>query len=229
MPSVPPWISGTRNEDSGMTRSSPGKITNAKKPKERPPRSLRDNLLFPVRTLPKYSGPYHVGTMEIEIPVREPRTFSHIKRHGRHLLQLKTVLMTVYYPSVPPTSGHKQSRQLWLGRQRLSVAQGYSHFAKLGSLGVPIFLPTMFTKLPAWRNAPLSDRLPPGSSEDEGSETDEDPPQFPLMIFSHGLGGTRTAYSSVCGEVGVDQDYLSCTKETKMFLVCKLWLRGRGA
>lgn len=139
--------------------------------------------------------------MEIEVPVHEPRTFSHITRKKQHVLQLKTVLVTIYYPASPPTSGEKPSRQLWLGRPRLSVAQGYSHFAKLGSLGIPIFLPTMFTKLPAWRNAPLSDRLPPNAKSAEGPKAQEEAPKFPLMIFSHGLGGTNTAYSSVCGEV----------------------------
>lgn len=48
---------------------------------------------------PRYSGPYSVGTMEIEVPVRDPRTFSDITRHKQHILQLETVLMTVYYPS----------------------------------------------------------------------------------------------------------------------------------
>lgn len=138
--------------------------------------------------------------MEIEVPVKEPRTFSHIKRHGQHILQLKTVLLTVYYPASPPDSSRKQSRQLWLGRPRVSVAQGYSHFAQLGSFGIPIFLPTMFTKLPAWRNAPLSDRLPPRAKPMEGPESNDEAPTFPLMVFSHGLGGTNTAYSSVCGE-----------------------------
>lgn len=144
--------------------------------------------------------------MEIEVPARDPRIFSEIKRHGQHLLQLKTVLFTIYYPASPPEPGHKISRQLWLGRPRLSVAQGYSHFAKLGSLGVPMFLPTMFTKLPAWRNAPLSDRLPPKAESETEPETTKDdgtPPTFPLMIFSHGLGGTNTCYSSLCGEVRI--------------------------
>lgn len=137
--------------------------------------------------------------MEMEIPARDPRIFSHIKRSGRHLLQLKTVLLTIYYPASPMEDGRKVSRQLWLGRPRLSVAQGYSHFAKMGNLAIPMFLPTMFTKLPAARNAPLSDKFPPGSKE---SHDDGDaPPTFPLMIFSHGLGGTNTAYSSLCGEV----------------------------
>lgn len=152
--------------------------------------------------------------MEIEVPVREPRTFSHITRHKQHLLQLKTVLMTIYYPASPPPSDQKPSRQLWLGRPRLSVAQGYSHFAKLGNLAVPMFLPTMFTKLPAWRNAPLSDRLPPNSKPSEGPKTREEAPKFPLMVFSHGLGGTNTAYSSVCGEV--------CTSLHKQFEIVLL-------
>ncbi|GAB7349613.1 hypothetical protein MBLNU459_g0298t1 [Dothideomycetes sp. NU459] len=59
----------------------------------------------------------------------------------------------------------------------------------------------MFTKIPAWRNAPLSVLSPPMANKD--GSTDEaiaDSPTFPLLMFSHGLGGTRTAYSSVCGE-----------------------------
>ena len=139
--------------------------------------------------------------MEIEVPVREPRTFSHIKRNGQHILQLKTVLMTIYYPAPPPSPDKKHSRPLWLGRPRLGRASGYSHFAKLGNLGVPMFLPTLFTKLPAWRNAPLSDRLPQDGKTADDSDLEDELPIFPLMIFSHGLGGTRTAYSSVCGEV----------------------------
>ncbi|KAI4730097.1 hypothetical protein E4T49_02036 [Aureobasidium sp. EXF-10728] len=76
----------------------------------------------------------------------------------------------------------------------------------------------MFTKLPAFRNAPISSQWPPepesepGEEDQESEETTEEenqdekdestdtPPKFPLMIFSHGLGGTKTAYSSVCGE-----------------------------
>lgn len=98
------------------------------------------------------------------------------------------------------------------------MAEAYGQFASVGYLGVPVFLPTMFTKLPAFRNAPLSSQYPPDTDDDEedqnsGETTEEGkhkekeepagaPPKFPLMIFSHGLGGTKTAYSSVCGEVG---------------------------
>ncbi|KAK7517025.1 platelet-activating factor acetylhydrolase, isoform II-domain-containing protein [Phyllosticta citriasiana] len=91
------------------------------------------------------------------------------------------------------------------------MAKGYGRFAGVGHLAIPVFgATTLFTKVPALRNAkvarPLSreaqnDR---GFSHDEeegaGEEEEEEDGQFPLMVFSHGLGGTRTSYSSLCGE-----------------------------
>jgi platelet-activating factor acetylhydrolase len=73
----------------------------------------------------------------------------------------------------------------------------------------------MFTKLPAHRNAWLSSRWPTVEQEDdatlvdsqeegelgEGDGGDKHKPSFPVVIFSHGLGGSRTMYSSICGEL----------------------------
>ena len=42
---------------------------------------------------------YQAGFMDIEIPAASPRPFSHITRRGRHILQLETVLISLYYPS----------------------------------------------------------------------------------------------------------------------------------
>jgi platelet-activating factor acetylhydrolase len=217
--SLPPWISGNKTKTPAPSHgflSGGGKVRNPKKPKARPPKSFRETILLPVRSLPAYSGPYSVGTMEIEVPVENPRTFTNITRKGNHVLQLKTVLLTIYYPASPPQK-KRPSRQLWLGRPRVSMAAGYGHFSTVGTLGIPVFLPTMFTKLPAFRNAPISNQYPPDmdpghedqksgetteeEDRDEKHESDDAPPKFPLMIFSHGLGGTKTAYSSVCGEV----------------------------
>ena len=121
------------------------------------------------------------------------------------------------------------------------MAAGYGHFSTVGPLGIPVFLPTMFTKLPAFRNAPLSNQFPPdtdhgdedqksgeSTEEEEEDETDRSsdaPPRFPLMMFSHGLGGTKTAYSSVCGEVRFDcSPYMDDRLMSSSLRVTDLWL-----
>jgi len=199
--------------------SKPDDIPNTcKQPNSRPPSGIREHIL---RTpLPLYSGPYSVGFMDIEVPVREPRYFSEIKRDHRHLLELETVLFSVFYPSGfgsgqgnSPEGEKKWSRPTWLPRPRVEVAKGYGKFA-----GIPTWpavgwfgLTTAFTKIPAFRNAKLAEHWPPDKNSREGGyETknsagsrpagEPEKPRFPLLIFSHGLGGTRTTYSSVCGE-----------------------------
>lgn len=132
------------------------------------------------------------------------------------MLELETVLMTVYYPTDNTSLNLKEdeskySRELWLGRPRVDMARGYGVFSGLGYLAVPVFLPSMFTKLPAFRNAPIARHWAPATTVNtEGSDIKTDhelgprkppkEPKFPLVLFSHGLGGTRTMYSSVCGE-----------------------------
>lgn len=197
-----------------------GKVPNAKKPRSRPPQSLRDKLGFLHGHLPAPSGPYSVGSMDIEVPVPSPRPVSDIKRDGKHLLRLETVLLTIYYPAgfgsgmgKAPGGYQNWSRETWLVRPRPETAKGYAKFAGIpGWIGEALFgATTAFTKLQAFRNTPPATHWPPeGNSKRHGYKIKDnqgepprgasDEPKFPLLMFSHGLGGTRTCYSSMCTE-----------------------------
>ncbi|KIW69961.1 hypothetical protein PV04_02273 [Phialophora macrospora] len=194
-------------------------VPSRKKPKGRPPKGLRDKVPFYGR-LPHYTGPYEVGIIDLEVPAEKPKTFSDITRHGVHVLALETVLMTIYYPAHinarydvnTPTSGQRH-RPTWLSRPRDQTSRGYAYFAGLPEhlLTAFFFCTTWYTKLPAYKNARLADHWPPyregctnhrkaTGREGKPPATGPEKPKFPLIIFSHGLGGTRTCYSSVCGE-----------------------------
>ncbi|KAK4105394.1 hypothetical protein N658DRAFT_411115, partial [Parathielavia hyrcaniae] len=213
-----------------------------------PCKTLREHILH---SLPAYTGPYRVGFLEIELPAADPRPIApHIKRNNEFALKLDTVLFAVFYPTdadadADPTTkserAAKKSRPPWLPRPRPSTCKGYAKFLNIPHWPVTAYMAatTMFTKLPAYRNARLSQRGPgeeghdPGrgsgsgsgsgnqhisdaetlvdqedEDEDEGYDDDDDddshdnnPRQFPVVIFSHGLGGSRTLYSSICGEL----------------------------
>ncbi|KAK8136815.1 phospholipase A2 [Apiospora sp. TS-2023a] len=164
-------------------------------------------------SLPSYTGPYSVGTMEIEVPAREPRPFSHIKRDHDYALRMDTVLFSVYYPTdltYYAKHGNKPSRATWLPRPRVQTSRGYAKFLNVPHMPVTGYIAatTMFTKLPAYRNARLSAHRPGQQVQADASDSQEtltedthENPTFPVVVFSHGLGGSRTCYSAVCGEL----------------------------
>ncbi|XDG08796.1 hypothetical protein ABKA04_008411 [Annulohypoxylon sp. FPYF3050] len=190
-------------QDAGNRRQKPGRS---------PPRTFREHLFH---TLPDYVGPYSVGVMEIEVPVREPRTFSRIKRNHMHALRMDTVLFSVFYPcdasSYASDKGKKPSKATWLARPRALTSKGYAKFFGVPHLPVTAYIAatTMFTKLPAFRNAklagPHTDALPRSSSSANSRDTlmegDGQKTKFPVILFSHGLGGSRSCYSAICGEL----------------------------
>ncbi|KAK8041728.1 Platelet-activating factor acetylhydrolase [Apiospora rasikravindrae] len=121
------------------------------------------------------------------------------------------------------------ARVPWLSRPRLWTSGGYAKWFKIPSPPVAayLFATCMFTELPAIRNAPLlqpsatsskvANAHPNVSPDDNtqknigstsGSSGNDDVNEggkganpFPVVFFSHGLGGTRTVCSAVCGEL----------------------------
>jgi platelet-activating factor acetylhydrolase len=94
------------------------------------------------------------------------------------------VLMRIYYPSRDVI--HESAKSNWLPHS-WSYSKGYGHFLKYPFAAVALFLyPALsLAKKRALPNLALA-------------ETDK---PLPLAIFSHGLGGMRTTYSQICGNL----------------------------
>ncbi|TNY20603.1 platelet-activating factor acetylhydrolase, isoform II-domain-containing protein [Rhodotorula diobovata] len=160
------------------------------------------------QALPPYSGPFSVSTLDLELPVVQPlhrSSFSKatLKSTGNPALQLDTVLATIFYPAATgdPRSSSSSTRQTWLQRPVSQTADGYARFLNFGR---PWILRALFwivgarIRLPVQSDVPLADKFSPSTASSDtlvGSDT------FPLVIFSHGLSGTRTTYSHWCGEI----------------------------
>jgi len=89
--------------------------------------------------LPSYPGPYSVGYMEIEVPVKDRRSLSGIRRVYKQLLNHETFhFFHLYYPyhsvskQSPLFDGHrKSSRPIWFLHSRFEVGRSYARFAGL--------------------------------------------------------------------------------------------------
>ncbi|KAH8879646.1 phospholipase A2 [Thozetella sp. PMI_491] len=141
--------------------------------------------LSPIPAFPEYTGPHKVGTVDVEIPVSELDAPSETPDCAA---DIHTVQYRIYYPAVPEAKG---KRITWLpAPQRLHVS-GYTQFLGIGPLmgSVLSLLPRHlhYTSIPVHKNATLADP----------TETE----RWPTVIFSHGLGGSRNAYSHLAGSL----------------------------
>jgi platelet-activating factor acetylhydrolase len=178
-------------------------------PGSAPRMAFRDHFFH---NLPDYTGPFSVGYMELEIPVAEPRTFHSTKNKHQHALRLDTVLFSIFYPCELDTDRRKRRKVPWLPKPSVATCRGYAKFLNVPRLPVTAYFActSMFTKLPAYRNGKLAGVWPGGTGKQSTStlnlqsERAAPPallPAYPVIVFSHGLGGSRTNYSSVCGEL----------------------------
>jgi platelet-activating factor acetylhydrolase len=135
--------------------------------------------IFPY--LPRYPGPFQVGSIDVEVPLSESKTFDTTET------SVETILIRLFYPA-DANGLTKCAAPSWLPLPSMEYAKGYAAFLKQPVLptSVAISLAVYNTTIPAMENAPPVS--PPAAG-------------LPVMIFSHGLGGSRNTYSQWCGSI----------------------------
>lgn len=141
--------------------------------------------LDPIPRFPPYQGPFQVGSLEYEIPVRELP--SHFVSPSP---EITTIKFRIFYPS--ETTSIVSKPVWWLPEPQHEWVSAYCRF-----LGIPSFLaeaasyvPSVLhhIKIPAALNTPLLD---PTSGRQ----------RWPVMVFSHGLGGSFNGYSFIASSL----------------------------
>lgn len=103
--------------------------------------------------------------------------------------ELPTVAFRVFYPCKEES---EQKRVRWIPSPQREYISAYARFLGANSAFAGVFslLPQLlyYISMPVHQNADILD--PPMKSQ-----------RWPVMIFSHGLGGSRNAYSHICGSL----------------------------
>lgn len=141
----------------------------------------------PIKYFPDYHGPYSVGTVDVEIPVSELPMPSDMPDDAP-----PTIAFRMFFPCVKPGKDEADRPVRWIPQpQRLNVASVMKYVGigeKTAGLASYLLRQLYWIKLPAHRNAMLLE--PPTESG-----------RWPVTFFSHGLAGSRNAYSQICGDL----------------------------
>ncbi|KAI1125875.1 phospholipase A2 [Nemania abortiva] len=142
--------------------------------------------LNPVPRFPEFTGPYKVGTVDVEIPVCELESPAPTPDNA---VDIETIQFRVFYPCDPNANG---KRITWLPAPQRDYLSAYIKFLGVGSFiaEAASFLPRHlhYTTIPVIDNAPILQPTTPNG-------------RWPTMVFSHGLGGSRNAYSQIAGSL----------------------------
>lgn len=142
--------------------------------------------LSPINAFPEYHGPYAVGTVDVEIPSSDLPSPSDAPEDAP-----PTIAFRIFYPCVKPSSDDARPVRWVPQPQRLTVAALMRFLGMKERMASGLsYLTQQFywIRLRAYRNAQMLD--PPASNG-----------RWPVTIFSHGLAGSRNAYSYVCGDL----------------------------
>ncbi|KAI1462405.1 PAF acetylhydrolase [Annulohypoxylon moriforme] len=142
--------------------------------------------LNPIPGFTEYTGPYKVGTADVEIPVSELDSPAPAPDNAA---DIETVQFRIFYPAHPDAQG---KRITWLPAPQREHLSAYIQFLGVGQLVAQAvsFLPRHlhYTYIPVVKNAPVLEPNTPNN-------------RWPTVIFSHGLGGSRNAYSQIVGSL----------------------------
>ncbi|OCK85560.1 platelet-activating factor acetylhydrolase [Lepidopterella palustris CBS 459.81] len=134
--------------------------------------------------LPSYTGPYKVGSVDVEIPATELDSPSPPPDSA-----LPTVAFRIFYPCEP---GSHERPVRWIPSPQRGYMRAYARFLGANSAFSDIFalLPQLlyYVTIPVHRNARIL-------------EAPTKTKRWPVMVFSHGLGGSRNAYSHLLGSL----------------------------
>ncbi|QIW97530.1 hypothetical protein AMS68_003048 [Peltaster fructicola] len=141
--------------------------------------------LNPVNSFPAYHGAYAVGTVDVEIPVSDLPAPCELPEGGA-----ETIAFRIFYPCHKSEDNPRPVR--WISQPQRATISAFAKFvgANHRLAGLISYMPQQlfWIKLPAWRNAALLE--PPTTNG-----------RWPVTFFSHGLAGSRNAYSYVCGDM----------------------------
>ena len=150
--------------------------------------------------LPEYTGPYKVGTIDIESPCKPSRIGDVVyKDSGEPAFVLDTVLFSVFYPSAREARAQKPPHY-WASKPLSLLGEGYAKFAHISNFATNrLFTLGLWTlagglQIPAYVDVPLYDaRDSVAGPVSKRSHT--------VIVFSHGMASTRTDYTHYCAEL----------------------------
>ncbi|KAA8573451.1 hypothetical protein EYC84_005036 [Monilinia fructicola] len=144
--------------------------------------------LSPIPGFPEYTGPHKVGTIDVEIPISDLDSPAQTPSNAENI---PTIQYRIFYPCDTDLK-HKGKSVNWIPTPQRDYISAYSRFLGAGSTLAEVisYFPRLlhYVTIPVRKNAPL---LKPTTSNN----------RWPVMIFSHGLGGSRNAYSHIVGSV----------------------------